>query len=207
MHKCVKPARIFINRMLDLLRSPHATQGITLTADFKCDLQWFAMFLPQYNGVSMYDHRVIDMSLELDDGLTGFGGRCGWFVYHLPISRGFRDWTIVHLEMVNIFLALRLFAQLWSTKKIEIHCDNQAVVTVVRKNSFLATSARNIWYLTAVHDIDVQYSHIKCASNQLADTLSRWQGSLDQVQFLHSQICDSVWLPVSENLLDRDPCL
>ena len=39
VHKCVKPARIFINRMLDLLRSAHATQHITLTTDFKLDLQ------------------------------------------------------------------------------------------------------------------------------------------------------------------------
>ena len=113
--------------------------------------------------------------------------------------------------MVNIFLALRLFAQLWSTKKIEIHCDNQAVVTVLKsgitRDAFLAASARNIWYLKAVHDIDIQYSHIRGASNQLADTLSRWQGSVDQVQFLHSQICDPVWLPVSENLLDLDPYL
>ena len=38
VHKCVKPARIFINRMLDLLMSAHATQRITLTADFKCNL-------------------------------------------------------------------------------------------------------------------------------------------------------------------------
>ena len=151
------------------------------------------------------------MSLELDACLTGFGGLCGQFIYHLPISRGFRNWTIVHLEMINIFLALRLFGQLWSHKKIEVHCDNQAVVTVLKsgktRDVFLAACARNIWCLTAVHDIDVQYSHIRGASNQLADILSRWQGSLDQVQFLHSKIPDPVWLPVSESLLELDPYL
>ena len=159
----------------------------------------------------MYDHRAIDISLELDACLTGFGGRCGWFVYHLPIICGFRKWTIVHLEMVNIFLALRLLSQLWSTKKILIHCDNQAVVTVLKsgktRDAFLAASARNIWYLAVVHDVDIQYSHIQGASNQLANTLSRWQGSVQQLQFLHSQICDPVWLPVSMDLLDMDPYL
>ena len=54
---------------------------------------------------------IYDMSLELDECLTGFDGRCCQFVYHLPIIQGFQNWTIVHLEMVNIFLALRL----WST--------------------------------------------------------------------------------------------
>ena len=211
VHKCVKPARIFINRMLELLRSAYASQRITLTTDFKRDLQWFATFLPQYNGVSMYDHKVIDMSLELDACLTGFGGRCGRFVYHLPIPRGFQNWTIVYLEMVNILMALRLFAKLWSTKKILIQCDNQAVVTVLKsgktRDAFLAASARNIWYLTELHDIDLQFTHIRGASNQLADILSRWQGSVQQIQFLHSQVSDPVWLQVSVDLLELDPYL
>ena len=211
VHKCVKPARIFVNRMLELLRSSHASQRITLTTDFKRDLQWFATFLPQYNGVSMYDHKVIDMSLELDACLTGFGGRCGRFVYHLAISRGFRNWTIVHLEMVNILMALRLFAQLWSTRKILIQCDNLAVVTVLKsgktRDAFLAASARNIWYLTALFDIALQFTHIRGASNQLADILSRWQGSDQQIEFLNSQVSNPVWLQVSVDLLDLDPYL
>ena len=99
--------------------------------------------------------------------------------------------------MVNILMALRLFAKLWSTKKILKQCDNQAVVTVLRsgktRDAFLAASARNIWYLTALHDIDLQFTHIRGASNQLADILSKWQGSVQQIQFLQSQVSDPVW--------------
>ena len=72
--------------------------------------------------------------------------------------------------------------------KILIRCDNQAVVTVLRsgktRDAFLAASARNIWYVTAIHDIEVQYTHISGARNQVADTLSRWQGSVAQIKFL-----------------------
>ena len=78
LHKCIKLVRVFL---LDLLRSFHASQRIFLTPDFKRDLQWFATFLPQYNGVSLYANRQIDMVLDLDAYLTGFGGRCGHFVY------------------------------------------------------------------------------------------------------------------------------
>ena len=85
--------------MLKLLRSSHSIQIITLTSDFKIDLRWFATFLPRYNGISPYDHRPMDMTLDLDAYLTCFGGRCGGFVYHHAITRGFRNWTIVHLEM------------------------------------------------------------------------------------------------------------
>ena len=36
--------------------------------DFKKDLRWF---LPMYNGISMYDHKRVDATLELDACLTG----------------------------------------------------------------------------------------------------------------------------------------
>ena len=56
-HKCFKPERIFINQMLDLLRSSHGHKKIKLTPDFKRNLRWFAKFLPTYNGILLYDHR------------------------------------------------------------------------------------------------------------------------------------------------------
>ena len=53
IHKCVKPACVFLNRMLDLLRFAHGRQKVMLTPDFKRDLRWFSKFLPAYNGVSL----------------------------------------------------------------------------------------------------------------------------------------------------------
>ena len=71
---------VFLNRMLDLLRSSHPTPKIYLTPDFKRDLKWLEMFLPWYKGVSLYNHRQIHMALDLDACLTGFGGRCGHYI-------------------------------------------------------------------------------------------------------------------------------
>ena len=209
VHKCVKPARVFLNRMLELLRSAHGRQKILLTPDFKRDLRWFAKFLPHYNGVSLYNHKLVDLTLELDVCLTGFGGRCGRYVYHLPIERGFRNWTIVHLEMVNILIAIRLFTFLWTSKRILIRCDNEAVVTVLKsgktRDLYLAACARNIWYASTRSDIDIQYAHIRGSENGVADTLSRWQGTIDQVNYLHSNVGQPIWLPVSYEMLDLDP--
>ena len=58
VHKCVKPAHIFLNRMLNLLRKRHYVKNIMLHEDFKCDLRWFIKFLPRYNGISMYAHKT-----------------------------------------------------------------------------------------------------------------------------------------------------
>ena len=84
-----------------------------------------------YNGVSLFDQRPIDVTLELDACLTGLEGHCGSFIYHLTIVKGFRNWTTVHLEMVNILLAVRLFKRQWVSNKVLIHCDNAAVVSVL----------------------------------------------------------------------------
>ena len=209
VHKCVKPARVFLNRMLEVLRSGHGRQKIHLTPDFKRDLGWFDKFLNVYNGVSLYDHRSIDVTLELDACLTGFGGRSGNYVYHLPIIRGFRNLTIVHLEMVNILLAIRTFKPHWASKKILIQCDNEAVVTVLRsgktRDPYLAACARNIWYTAAAADIDLQYVHIRGVDNRIADVLSRWQGTTDHLNLLYHHIQKPIWLHVVQDMLDLDP--
>ena len=209
VHKCVKPARAFLNRMLALLRSGHANQKIELTSDFRRDLRWFGKFLPLYNGISLYDHRPVDFTLELDACLTGLGGRWSKFVYHLPIVRGFMNFSIVHLEMVNILLAVRLFQVHWSGRKVLVKCDNEAVVSVLRsgrtRDPYLGACARNIWYVSALADIDLQYVHIRGVDNGVADLLSRWIGSPSDFSKLLSHIQDPVWVSVNEKLLDIDP--
>ena len=46
--------------------------------------------LPTYNGVLLYDHKEIDVTLELDTS-QGFWGYYGSCVYHLMITMGFRN--------------------------------------------------------------------------------------------------------------------
>ena len=111
----------------------------------------------------------MDFTLELDACLTGLGGRWSRFVYHLPIIRGFMNFSIVHLEMVNILLAVRLFQVHWSGRKVLVKCDNEAVVSVLRsgrtRDPYLGACARNIWYVSALADIDLQYVHIRGVDN------------------------------------------
>ena len=207
VHKCVKPARAFLNRMLALLRAGHASQKIHLTTEFR----WFEKFLPLYNGVSLYDHRPTDHTLELDACLTGLGGRWCDFVYHLPIPLGFMNWSIVQLEMVKILLAVRLFQAHWASRKVLIKCDNEAVVSVLRsgktKDPYLGACARNIWYVCVLADIDVQYVHIRGLDNRVADLLSRWSGSGKDSIELQMYVKNPVWVPVNMNFLDIDPKL
>ena len=211
IHKCVGPARYFVNRMLEVLRNAQNPSKILLTDDFMRDLSWFKKILDQYNGTSLFDHRPVECVIELDACLTGLGGCWKNFVYHLAIPLGYNSMGIVHLEMINILVALKLFKNMWSGKKVLIKCDNQAVVTVLRsgrtKDPFLGACARNVWFTAAVADVELQYTHVLGKNNRTADLLSRWQNSPSNVVELKCLVPDAIWLSVDLTELELDVTL
>ena len=72
--KCVRPARVFLNRMLGFLRHMGTQKMATLTSEFFRDLNWFCTFVKLFIGVVYYDPRPIQAELHLDACLTGMGG-------------------------------------------------------------------------------------------------------------------------------------
>ena len=175
------------------------------------DLSWFKKFLDQYNGTSLFDHRPVECVIELDACLTSLGGCWKNFVYHLAIPLGYNSMGIVHLEMINILVALKLFKNMWSGKKVLIKCDNQAVVTVLRsgrtKDPFLGAFARNVWFTAAVADVELQYTHVLGKNNRTADLLSRWQNSPSNIVELKCLVPDAIWLSVDLTELELDVTL
>ena len=96
----------------------------------------------------MFNRRPVDHVIELDACLNGLGAVWKNYVYHLPIPRNYLSLTTVHLEMLNILVAIKAFGHYWRTKKVLIKCDNEAVVRVLTsggtKDAFLAACARNV---------------------------------------------------------------
>ena len=180
IQKCVKPSRLFINRILDLFRTNFHLRKIHLTSDFLKDIRWFLAFLPSFNGISYISKPSIDdsQSLFLDACLTGMGAVWRDRVYSIPIHNcADLKLTIVHFEMLNIVIALRTWGHLWQHGSISIRCDNLRVVHVVKtgktRDPILALCVRNIWLLTASYDIDLVITHIPGSKNVIADILSR----------------------------------
>ena len=50
IHKCVKPARLFVNRILNTLRKAPEKVYVKLDQGFAKDIVWFNQFLSQFNG-------------------------------------------------------------------------------------------------------------------------------------------------------------
>ena len=98
-----------MNRILALFRSHTSGKRIRLTGEFYQDFDWFIVFFPHFNGVTYIPKNPIDenQSLYLDACLTGIGAIWRDRVYATPVIQ-IPDFTltIVHLEMLNIVVAL-----------------------------------------------------------------------------------------------------
>ena len=117
-------------------------------------------------------------TLCIDAFLTDIGGVWGNRVYAIPIL-DIPDFAfkIVHLEMINILITIRIWAKHCQHKSVTFFCDNMAVVQVVQpgktKDPMLAACIRNIWLEASMYDITIKIEHIKGKSNVVADAFSR----------------------------------
>ena len=92
--------------MLQILRDHVYSNFIILPHQFYQDLNWFRVFLHQFNGVSFYDNKLIHHEVNLDASLSGLGARFGNMVYALPLPAGFMNLHITQLEMLNVVNSL-----------------------------------------------------------------------------------------------------
>ena len=144
------------------------------------DLDWFISFLPKFSGSSKnFKSDIREMnSLHVDACMTGIGGIWNGRVYAAPVPT-YVDFqpNITHLEMLNVLIALRLWAKDWAGSSVTLHCDNLAVVLAVNsgktRDKFLNACIKHIWFITAVHNIDLQLTHIQGHKSLIADSLSR----------------------------------
>ena len=176
--KVVRYARMFMGRMLSLLRAHHAKRTIVLNQDFFRDLAWFNAFLPQFNGIVLIKRQATG-AITLDASPYGLGARFGNEVYAYALcDRDVNNLSIIHLEMLNVLVALRCWEERLANTVVDIWCDNLGVVQSLShfriRDPFLMACARNIWLVAARSNIEFNVKHISGKSNRIADILSRW---------------------------------
>ena len=148
------------------------------------------------------------MEIELDDCLSGVGAKCGSQVYARQLPPEFSDFNIVHLEMLNILVALRVWGDQCSNQKIKIFCDYEAVLVVINsgktKDRTLAAIARNIKFNAALANVDLHTVHIMGRNNVVADLLSRWHLTTNPYEKLFQLMPVHQWLEVPTKFLQID---
>ena len=186
--KCIPAGRMFLRRMIDLSTTTrHLHQSITLTQDFRLDIQWWQDFLPSWNGsASMLEptwRATPDMELFMDASSTrGCGAyyQGHWFI--LPWSEEFNTTPPLSIEWKELFpilLSCSIWGQFWHGKRIMFHCDNEAIVSIWKKGSSrsprIMALVRHIFFVAAQGNFHVMLTHIQGVKNCIADALSRSQ--------------------------------
>ena len=178
---CVRPGRVFISRLLNLLRG--MVRGVHYYIDFqtKKDIEWWKNFLPTYNGVSiMWLDQFLepDFVVATDACKSGLGGVCGNEYFHFKLRGDYLNYNIAYLEVLAVIMALKCWKNKLRGKSIVMKCDNMSVVQVINggrsRDLVLQAAMREVIYLAAVGEFNVHLEHIMGVSNRVPDWLSRW---------------------------------
>ena len=104
---------------------------------------------------------------------------------------------------------MKVWGHKWAGKCVVIHCDNQAVVTVLNsgrtRDPVLATITRNIALISATKDIELRVVHILGKHNVIADNLSRLAISPQYRHKLFTLIPYHKWIQPPTEALNLDP--
>ena len=147
--KCIKPARIFVARLLSALRDM-PTFYVKVSDDMRADLQWFREFGRAWNSVAVIPPLKPTKSILVDACLTGIGGAEDRRAYRARVApHGTRVKNIADLEAVNVVVAMHTL--LYESDRgghVVIHCDNSAAVSVFQTgrghDPFLLECARAV---------------------------------------------------------------
>jgi len=181
--KCVASGRLFVSRILYLLRGLKLpTHRRKLSKEFRKDIGWWQSFLVKFNGVSiMQDQHWLspDTVVSTDACLEGAGGwiEGEFFSSLFPDSILASGWHINALELLSLLIALRLWCPKFKGKKLKVFCDNEASVTVLNsgrcRDKLMLDLLREIAFLCAVNHCMIRAVHLAGVDNRLADSLSR----------------------------------
>ncbi|XP_071109378.1 uncharacterized protein [Haliotis cracherodii] len=189
MCRAIPMARAFSRRLIDLLsKGKQPFHHIRITSWVKEDLQMWLTFLTSYNGISVFQDQLwVDSDfLQLFSdaaGGAGFGAymQGKWFNGAWPprwVTDGTtRDLTL--LELFPITLAIQIWGKQLANKKVLFYCDNQAVVTIINKQSTKAPRVmsllRRLILQCLRYNIMFKAKYVCSTANTIADALSRFQ--------------------------------
>lgn len=201
----IRQGRIFVHQLFVILSSARSRQQfVHLGAMARADLTWWDYFLQSWNGTMFFQLIPVPSAHVYTDASGSFG--CGGFVladhwFQLRWPASWSDIDIAVKELVPIVIAAALWGHLWYRKHIRFHCDNAAVVDILKKRSARNAVAhhllRCLYFYAAFYQFDHSAEHVPGVLNIAADALSR-----DNIHFFSSLVPQAVQSQVSSQLLD-----
>ena len=198
--KVVVAGRNFLRRMIDtVMTAKHLNHHVHLRAEFHSDLAWWSSFLPLWNARSLMsvhskgNNPQIIFSTDAS-GSWGCGAvwnskwiQCKWDSF-------WPDKSIALKEFLPIVLACVIWGPLWAHSRVQVLCDNAAVISIVNartsKRKDIMHLLRYLHFFLAFYDVTIKAVHIPGVLNNAADTISR-----NHPQVLHQVLPSALPLP------------
>ena len=181
--KVIRAGWTFLRRMIDL--SAVATElhhRIRLNLAFRSDLQWWDIFLEDWNGVSVFagvtqtpPAVVLTSDASGTWGCRAFTSAGEWFQFQWPSL-----WASVHItvkELLPVVVACALWGEGWKGKAVQCRCDNAAVVAILKsgtsRHPLVMHLMRCLFFFVAYHQLCLYPVHLPGRLSEAADSLSR----------------------------------
>ena len=200
--KVVVPGRAFLRRLIDLtcgVVSPNRHVGLNVEA--RADLAAWRQFLIAFNGrtLCLPNEWTSANSLKLytDASGRGYAAVFGstWIQGKFPASWG--DVNIAIKELLPIVLAVRLWSDQLSNKRLLLFVDNMSIVHCINKLSSkeptIMKLLRQLVVTAMSNNIHIAAKHIIGRHNVIADLLSRFQTSKARIL--------APWLAASQEVI------
>ena len=164
--------------LMKVAKLPH--HHIRLTADFRSDLQWWASFLPSWNGRSILPQsEPIHTVMSDTSGSWGCGAvsDSGAF-FQVQWPEPWAQVNIVVKEMLPVVIAVVIWGCSWEKNMLLVRSDNMAVVCALlagtAKDSQLMHLLRCLHFFMASYQLQIGIcaKHIAGVANSAADALS-----------------------------------
>lgn len=164
-------------KYLALLANNNEYEGnVSLKEELNEDLSWWKQnILTSVNSFGVHSYK---MTIYSDASLTGWGASCEGKNSHGFWSAEERNFHINYLELLAVFLALKVYAVDLSHCDILLRMDNTTAISYVNRMGgiqypHLNKLAREIWQWCETRDLWILASYIPSKENVEADRESR----------------------------------
>ena len=176
----IPQGRTFLRSLFSLLSlAPAPCHHLRLNLSARADIQWWSMFLSDWNGRSFFSPPLASIHVTSDAsgcfGCGGFSVPHGWFQVQWPDR--WRSTHITAKEMLPVVIAAALWGEQWIGQRVCFNCDNMAVVDLLRsrtsKDTLIMHLLRCLSFYAAFYRFNFESRHIPGSQNTAADAISR----------------------------------
>ena len=181
----IPPAPLFYRSLQMALSNTLETHSqnyeglVMLRPDSLEELQWWDTEMSKWNGKTLLK-REVDMVIDSDASLQGWGARCGTQTTRGAWSQRETALHINCLELLAATLAVQSFAKGQSRLNILLRIDNTTAVAYINHlggtvSRELVNLTKNLWMWCLERNIHITAQHLPGIQNTVADAESRSQ--------------------------------